>query len=340
MSNNDAASWTPQSDNFAPNGMSSAPVVAANSGFAAHGYYAIAWRGNDASERLNTMVGYSNSWSHASRRVFDTGTSGSRGQPAIAADGWGNFLVATTQSDSANDALSDERRIAYAMFNGELSNDMPLLDTGSSSSESPGVSFVQTDWTNRYWVLAFAARNGSGVLIRTARQTDPYLPPVPLNWSGETMVFIGTQSVGSLSGIGLACNPVLGSGAEAGRCMFSFATDASRTDENGTDIGNVRTVTFRVDANGTPTGFSFIGFSSVNRTSTTPAMAYNWWAKTFHLGVSQLDSSCWFHNKMAVGASVWPSIACPFQSEGLRPTLSSSLVYSPWWGEVQYFGAE
>jgi hypothetical protein len=341
ISPDNGASWTVQNDDFWPNELGSAPAVAANSGFASQGHFLIAWRGRDDFERLNTMLGYSNGWFPETQLVFAENATGTRGQPAMATDGYGNFLVAITASDRFNAFVSNERKLRYTMLNTELGTVMPLLqEFGSSSIGTPSASFVQADATNRFWVLAFVSRDGNRIFLRTAPHGNPYVPPTGVTWAPEREVVVANESIGALTAPSISCIPNLVSGSGRGRCLLSYVTTAARSDENPTQFGFLRTISFTVAADGTPFAFQFVGRSDETRTPLNPAMAYNSFLKTFHFATARLDNPCWLHSSMPLTGSNWPAFACAFESTNLRPTIAPSLVYSPWWNEVQYFHSD
>jgi hypothetical protein len=159
-------------------------------------------------------------------------------------------------------------------------------------------------------------------------------------WNPENEVLVDGRGVGSLTAATVSCNPWSGAGIGAGRCLLSYSTTAARTEENGTQFGFLRTISFRVQADGQPTDFQFVGRSDETRTPLNPAMAYSPFMQTFHFASARLDNPCWFHTSMSLTGTSWPAFACAFQSSDLRPTISPSLVYSPWWNEVQYYHSD
>jgi len=344
-----------QGDNFGGGGLASAPAVAANSAWAGSGLFEIAWRGTDASDRLNVLDGFSNGWwtpgfTYQGADLPPGINLGVRGQPAMATDLWGNFLVAVNGADLTNTATSNNRSLFFTVVNPELGR-TALAGVGnggsgvSRSAEAPAVAYVEPSFGHGFWVLAFAGRTSNDIFIQTAPHTDPFALPATLAWSAPTRVVIpgggGTSGLGVVGGLSLACNPAaLSGGPDIGRCMASFATDSHRADEPAGQLGFLRTLSFSVSGLGTPSGFGLVGYTSGNKTTAATAMAYNPTRQTWHLGVANPDNACWFHNRMPAGSSSWPAISCPFTSGGLRPTVSPALVYSPFYDELQYYHAE
>jgi len=343
----DGAVWNPQSDNFG-SGLAAAPAVAATNGFSPDGIFALAWHGMDDSDRLNTVMGFTNNWFFETKVTYNEGNIGVRGQPAIAGDGFGNFVVGIVASDATNPGASNIRNVMYSYTSFELGR-RSLLFTGSTSAEPPALAYVEPSAGHGFWVLAFVGRNAADIVVRTAPHTDPGVLPTSLAWGPEVHVFVAdTPNVGSnhapgaLGGLSLACNPGALDGADVGRCLISFGSDGHRADEGSGQAGFLRTLSFHVATTGAVSsgGFSFLGFSSGHRTAGTTAMAFNTSALTWHLATSQFTNRCWAWNKMPAGSFSWPALLCPITSGDLHPIVSPALVYSPYWGEVQFYHAE
>lgn len=343
----DGAAWNPQPDNFG-SGLASAPAIAANSGFAPDGLFALTWHGMDTSDRINTIVGFSNNWFWDTQFTYNQGNIGMRGQPALAADGFGTFVVAATGADNSNAAFSNARPVIFSIFSPDLGR-TPLMASGSFSAESPALAYVEPSSGRGFWVLAFVGRNTADIVVRTARHTDPAVLPSTLSWGPEVHVVIpdvpgsnSNHAPGALGGLSLACNPGALDGGDVGRCLISFGSDGHRADEGNGQAGFLRTLSFRVAGDGTVSsnGFSLLGFASGHRTAGSTAMAFNTASLTWHLAVSQFTSSCWMWNKMPAGSFNWPALQCPITSNDRHPIVSPAMVYSPYWGEVQLYHAE
>ena len=344
----DGAGWGLQSDNFGA-GLATAPAVAANSGLAPDGLFAMAWHGVDSSDRLNTIVGFSNNWFFDTQFTSTEANIGVRGQPAIAGDGSGTFVVAFVASDSGNAGFSNTRSLLYSIFSPDLGRTL-LLSSGSTSAEAPALAYVEPSVGHGFWVMAFVGRNTADIVVRTAPHTDPDVLPKKLTWGPEVHVSIFDRSgvgsnhaPGALGGLSLACNPGALDGGDIGRCLISFGSDGHRADEGSGQAGFLRTLSFQVSTSGTvsSTGFAFLGFASGHRTAGTTAMAFNTVALTWHLAASQFTNGCWVWNKMAAGSFSWPALQCPITSAwDPHPIVSPALVYSPYWGEVQLYHAE
>lgn len=363
---NDGVNFSQELDNFAWPVAASSVGTGANGAPANNGLFGIAWRspGILDEDRLQTMSGYSNGWDPSTRFVWsNAGTTGSRGAVSVAGDRGGNYLVAITETNRLNVPLTDQRRTLVGLFTSSgLRYGFYTVLGGSGSTEPPALSYVSpTGSTYGFWVMARqrttdpAGSPSAGIEVLIAPWTGNSNP----TWGNAARLVIGSQHIGALTGIGLACKPTPG-GVDNGRCIVTYASDASRADEPETEFGFLRTASFTVTSTGVIAGSGFFAlpgesyaqynaavtgwaFVSGNRTNGATTAEYNLATGRWHLGWANNSSVCAWRMRAEPGASTWGASVCAFQFSSHAPTflnqveVNPTLNYSSYWSVLYYY---
>lgn len=347
----DGASWGWQGDDFQFPLAMSAVAVGANGTQATNGRFAIAFRGNDNADLMTTMTGYSNDWDHSTAFTWASPRAASRGQPSIASTTWGDFLVAFTDVELGNPTNSDSRQSKAVLLDDYNGRWGPFsLPTGAASAEPPAVAFVRPNSSSTgFWVLGTMDRTAPAINIRTA----PWTANKTLSWSAPVTLQLPSsatqvlENLRPLAGFSLACKTVP-FGTDDGRCIVTYASDGSRTDEiNFKQTGFLRTAAFRVLTNGTLFGqfmganglavqASTFGFSSGNKTFGSTTATFNRRTGTWHMAWAHNDSPCYWWMRAPGGGNAWPSPSCPI-SYGSNATASPAIHHSDYWDALLYY---
>ncbi len=127
----------------------------------------------------------------------------------------------------------------------------------------------------------------------------------------------------------LACNPIHNASVDAGRCVLTFGTDASRDDEPEDQVGTLRAISFNVSASGVPSGYAYLGFATGGRVTGNTSVAYDTFNSRWYLAFVTPGIDCVYRTTMLGGTSNWGTSTCVYSTGTQLLQMNPNVAVDP-----------